>query len=77
MGHRRRDKDGSSHSSTWEFEITQAMRDTVQRWIKQAGLRADDFLFPSHIHDSPRLGTRQDARILEGRVEGLGPDPAN
>jgi site-specific recombinase XerC len=59
-----------------QFEITQPARDTVQAWIKQAGLRSDDFLFPSRIHDSPHLGTRQYARILEGWVEELGLDTA-
>ena len=29
-----------------QFEITQPTRDSVQAWIKQAGLRSDDFLFP-------------------------------
>jgi hypothetical protein len=33
-------------------------------------------LFPSRIHESPHLGTRQYARILEGWVEGLGLDPS-
>jgi integrase len=50
-----------------QFEITQATRDAVQKWIKLAGLKSDDFLFPSRIHDSPHLGTRQYARIL-GRL---------
>ena len=49
----------------------------VQKWIKQAGLRSDDFVFPSRIHASPHLGTRQYARILEGWVEELGLDPAD
>ena len=52
-----------------QFEITQATRDAVQKWIKQAGLKSDDFLFPSRLHDSPHLGTRQYARILGGWVE--------
>jgi len=60
-----------------QFEITPATRDAVQKWIKQAGLKADDFVFPSRIHDSPHLGTRQYARILEGWVEELGLDPAD
>src|SRR5215831_3899414 len=47
-----------------QFEITQATRDAVQAWIKQARLRPEDFLFPSRLHDSPHLGTRQYARIL-------------
>ena len=55
-----------------QFEITPAARDAVQRWITTAGLKSDDFLFPSRIHDSPHLGTRQYARILEGWVEELG-----
>ena len=60
-----------------QFEITPATRDAVQKWIKQAGLKADDFVFPSRIHDSPHLGTRQYARILEHWVEELGLDPAD
>ncbi|HVO48538.1 MAG TPA: hypothetical protein VMT29_19635 [Steroidobacteraceae bacterium] len=47
-----------------QFEITQATRDALQVWIKQAVLNAEDFLFPSRRHDSPHLGTRQYARIL-------------
>ena len=60
-----------------QFEITPATRDAVQKWIKQAGLKSEDFLFPSRIHDSPHLGTRQYARILGGWVEELGLDPAD
>ena len=60
-----------------QFEITPATRDAVQKWIKQAGLKSDGFVFPSRIHDSPHLGTRQYARILEGWVEELGLDPAD
>ena len=60
-----------------QFEITQATREAVQTWIKQAGLRSDNFLFPSRIHRSPHLGTRQYARILDGWVEELGLDPAD
>jgi hypothetical protein len=32
-----------------QFEITPVTRDAVQRWIKQAGLRCEDFLFPSRV----------------------------
>jgi site-specific recombinase XerC len=53
-----------------QFEITPATREAVQKWIKHAGLKSDDFVFQSRIHDSPHLGTRQYARILEGWVEG-------
>ncbi len=55
-----------------QFEITSAMRDAVQKWIKQAGLKSEDFLFPSRIHGSPHLGTRKYARIVDGWVKDLG-----
>jgi site-specific recombinase XerC len=55
-----------------QFEITQAARDAVQAWIKRAGLRAEDYLFPSRLHDSLHLGTRQYARILGHWVDELG-----
>ncbi len=60
-----------------QFEITSGTRDAVQQSIKQAGLKADDFVFPSRIHDSPHLETRQYAWILEGWVEELGLDPVD
>ena len=60
-----------------QFEIMQATRDALQKWIKQAGLKSEDFVFPSRIHDSPHLGTRQYARILGGWVKELGLDPAD
>ena len=60
-----------------QFEITTATREAVQKWIKQTGLKSDDFVVPSRIHDSPHLGTRQYAQILEGWVEELGLDPAD
>jgi integrase len=60
-----------------QFEITPATHDAVQKWIKRAGLRSEDFLFPSRVHASPHLDTRQYARILEGWVEELGLDPAD
>jgi len=60
-----------------QFEITPATRDAVQKWIKYAGLKSEDFVFPSRIDASPHLGTRQYARILEGWVEELGLNPAD
>ena len=57
-----------------QFEITGVTREALQAWIKQAGLKSDDFLFPSRLHDSPHLGTRQYARILGHWVDELGLD---
>lgn len=60
-----------------QFEITAPTRDALQKWIKAAGLKSENFLFPSRLHNSPHLGTRQYARILEHWVERLGLDPAD
>ena len=57
-----------------QFEITAVTREALQAWIKQAALKSDDFLFPSRLHDSPHLGTRQYARILGHWVDELGLD---
>jgi site-specific recombinase XerC len=55
-----------------QFEITQATRDALPAWISQAGLKSEDFLLPSRLHDSPHLGTRQYARNLGQWVDELG-----
>ena len=57
-----------------QFEITPTTRDALQTWIQQANLKAEDYLFPSRIHASPHLGTRQYARVLESWVTGIGLD---
>jgi integrase len=59
-----------------QFEITPTTRDAVQVWIRQAGLKPEDFLFPGWLHDSPHLETRQYARILGHWVDKLGLDRA-
>ena len=58
-----------------QLEITPPTRDAVTDWIKEAALKQDDYLFPSRIHDSPPLGTRQYARILDSWIEEIGLDP--
>jgi integrase len=60
-----------------QFEITSAAREAVQAWIKRAGLKSEDFLFPSRLIESPHLGTRQYARILDNWVDELRLDRSN
>ena len=59
-----------------QFEITEQTRDSLASWICQAKLKSDDYLFPSRIHDSPHLSTRQYARIIEHWVKSIGLDPS-
>jgi len=57
-----------------QFEITESTRDAVAAWIAKAALRSGDFLFPSRIHESPHLSTRQYARIVGSWVRQIGLD---
>jgi integrase len=59
-----------------QFEITERTRDAIGAWIRQAGLTAEDPLFPSRIRKSAHLATRQYARIVDSWVEQLGLDRA-
>jgi len=59
-----------------QFEIMPPARESVEAWIRRARLQSADYLFPSRIHKSEHLGTRQYARILHGWVREAGLDPA-
>ena len=59
-----------------QFEITEPTRVAVAAWIRRAGLRPEDFLFPSRVHASLHISTRQYARILDSWVRDIGLDPA-
>jgi integrase len=61
---------------TVQFEITPSTREAIEASIKSATLRPDDYLFPSRLHASPHLGTRQYARIVDGWIGEIGLDPA-
>lgn len=58
-----------------QFEITEPTRTAVTDWMKLRNLRSEDYLFPSRIHNSPHLGTRQYSRIVESWVKHIGLDP--
>lgn len=49
-------------------------RESVDSWIRQAGLGAMDYLFSSRQHGSCHLSTRQYARIVHRWVEDVGLD---
>jgi integrase len=60
-----------------QSEITEPARTAVSAWISHLNLKSEDYLFPSRIHASPHLSTRQYARIVDSWVHQLGLDPAN
>ena len=57
-----------------QFEISPSTREAVDAWIKLARLKTDDYLFPSRLHASRHLGTRQYARIVDRWVREIGLD---
>jgi integrase len=59
-----------------QFEITEQTRLAVAALIARHGLAASDYLFPSRLASSPRLSTRQCARIVQGWVRSIGLNPA-
>jgi len=66
----------SSHvNNPVRFEISDVTRESVATWIAQQGLRPNDHLFPSRLHESPHLSTRQYARAIAAWVSLVGLDP--
>jgi integrase len=59
------------------FEITARTRKSIEAWIETAALSERAFLFPSRIHRSPHLSTRQYARIVNDWVMSIGLEPAS
>jgi integrase len=60
-----------------QFEITEPTRETVGAWIVEAGLKSEDPLFPSRVHPSAHLSTRQYACFVDRWVELLGLNAAS
>ena len=60
-----------------QFEITEpTTREAVGAWISCAGSSPESSLFPSRLHGSTHLSTRQYARIVDSWVRQLGLDRA-
>jgi integrase len=57
-----------------QFEITEQTRESLVVWIEARGLKSADYLFPSRLHTSPHLSTRQYARMVHRRVALIGLD---
>ena len=58
------------------FELTETTRDTLAAWLRQRGLRASDWLFPSRSRPGQYLTTRQYGRLVDDWVGLIGLDAA-
>jgi hypothetical protein len=58
------------------FEITETTRLSVERWIRDPEMIGCEYLWPSRVHASPHLSTRQYARIMRDWVLSIGLEPS-
>jgi site-specific recombinase XerC len=58
------------------FEITETTRLSVERWIRDPEMIGCEYLWPSRVHSSPHLSTRQYARIMRDWVLSIGLEPS-
>ena len=59
-----------------QFEITEQTRESVADWRDHARLTRDRFLFPSRMHGSPHISTRQYSRLVGSWISQIGLDPS-
>lgn len=58
------------------FEITETARQSLERWIADPEMIGSEYLWPSRLHASQHLSTRQYARILREWVLSIGLKPS-
>jgi integrase len=55
-----------------QFEITEQSRISVEAWLPSLRGAGSRYLFPSRLHASPHISTRQYARLVHRWVESIG-----
>ncbi|WP_134682480.1 tyrosine-type recombinase/integrase [Paracoccus ravus] len=53
------------------FEITEATRSSLERWVADPEMIGQEYLWPCRLHASVHLSTREYARILRGWVQSI------
>lgn len=59
-----------------QFELTEHTRESVGAWIAKAQFKSEQCLFPSRLHASEHISTRQYERVLKRWVASIGLDPS-
>lgn len=57
-----------------QFEITEHTRLSIEAWISVRKLAPSDYLFPSRLHASPHISTRQYSRLVHRWIASIGLD---
>ncbi len=66
----------SKTGKPFRFEITDTTRQSLEQWIADPEMVGSEFLWPSRLHASPHLSTRQYARIMREWVTSIGLEPS-
>jgi hypothetical protein len=59
-----------------QFEITEQSRSSVEAWLPMLRTTGSRYLFPSRLHASPHISTRQYTRLVHRWVESIGLESA-
>ena len=56
------------------FELTEQTRQAIDEYVRTAGRKPDDFLFPSRRNRDRSISTRQYARLVSNWIKSVGLD---
>jgi integrase len=60
-----------------QFEISEQSRNSVEAWLPMLWTTGSRYLFPSRLHASPHISTRQYARLVHRWVKSIGLESAS
>ena len=60
-----------------QFEISKLSRNSVEAWLPMHRTTGSQYLFPSRLHASPHISTRQYARLVHRWVKSIGLESAS
>jgi integrase len=60
-----------------QFEITGQSRSSIEAWLPMLPMSGSRYLFPSRLHASPHISTRQYSRLVHQWVKSIGLEAAS
>jgi integrase len=60
-----------------QFEIAEQSRVSIEAWLPTLRAGGSQYLFPSRLHASPHISTRQYSRLVQHWVKSIGLDSAS
>jgi integrase len=60
-----------------QFEISEQSRSSIENWLPTLRANGSRYLFPSRLHASPHISTRQYSRLVHHWVKSIGLEAAS